>query len=139
MSKTMEKIKIDPETFANVSKMLTSVDDENVSTALMAMEQMDFRKGTMCYALLYKESMSKQTLWKEHAPNLLANLEKLGIDNSWSYRSIWNEMKKKASKEEKQLFVDRFGPIAGDLISKWGFKDMLKDMTITIKLKEDGE
>lgn len=137
MATSTTKLVIDSETFENVSQMLKSSSAEDTSTALMAMEQMDFRKGTMFFAILYRDSLDKVELWKKHAPDLLKNIQGLGMDDICSYRSIWNKLKDKASKEEKQVFAKRFGIDATEILVDWGFKDMIKDFKITITLKDD--
>ena len=137
METSVEKIKLDSETFENVASMLKSSSAEDTSTVLMAMEQMDFRKGTMFYAILYRDTLDKIELWKKHAPDLLKNIQGLGLDEICSYRSIWNKLKDKASKEEKQIFAKRFGIDATEILVDWGFKDMIKDFKITITLKND--
>lgn len=135
----IEKVKLDAESFETVAKMLNSPDQENASTALMAMEQMDFKKGTMYFALLYRDSMDKQALWKEHAPNLLKNIQGLGLDDVISYRSMWNVLKSKASADEKQIFAERFSKVVGQTLGEWGFKDIMKDLQITVTVKKDAK
>jgi hypothetical protein len=134
---TSEKIRIDSESFENVANMLKSASVEDASTALMAMEQMDFRKGCMFFAILFRDSLGKVELWKKHAPDLLKNIQGLGLDEICSYRSIWNKLKDKASLDEKKVFAKRFGIDATEILADWGFKDMIKDFKITISLKDD--
>lgn len=134
-----EKIKLDGESFETIAKMLSSPDQENASTALMAMEQMDFKKGTMYFALLYRDSMEKQNLWKDHAPNLLKNIQGLGLDDTISYRSMWNILKSKATNEEKEVFAKRFSKVVGSTLGEWGFKDIMKDLQITVTVKKDAK
>jgi hypothetical protein len=134
---TSEKIVIDADSFETVSKMLTSPSEEDAATALMAMEQMDFRKGSMFFAILYRDSLEKIKLWEQHAPDLLKNVKGLGLDEIVSYRSIWNKLKDKATKDEKKVFLSRFSVATGEILVEWGFKDMMKDFKVSITLKED--
>lgn len=137
MKKVVEKIKLDTESFENVSKMLNSPNEKDNITALMAMEQIDFRKNQMFLTLLYKNSIVKQQLWKINAPNLQKNLIGLGLDEIFSYRSIWNKLKDSVSKDEKKMFMSKFSLAINEILTDWGFKEMIKDFTITIKLKND--
>ena len=139
MSTTVEKMKLDSESFETIEKMLSSPDQENVATALMAMEQMDFKKGTMYFALLYRDTVEKQELWKKHAPNLHKNIQSLGLDDIVSYRSMWNTLKGKVTDEEKELFAKRFSKVVGSTLGEWGFKDIMKDLTITVTLKKNAK
>lgn len=133
------KIKLDAESFENVANMLKSANAEDTATALMAMEEMDFRSGGMYFAILYRDSLDKTELWKKHAPNLQKNIVGLGLDEICSYRSIWNKLKDKASKDEKAIFAKRFAIDTTEILVDWGFKDMIKDFKITITLKEDAK
>ena len=142
MTKTaekVEKVNMDNESFETISKMLLSPDQENATTALLAMEQMDFKKGTMYFALLYRDSMDKQALWKDNAPGLLKNIQGLGLDDAVSYRSIWNLLKSKATIEEKEVFANRFGSVMGQTLAEWGFKDIMKDLQVSITIKKDAK
>jgi len=134
-----KKVKLDTESFDSITKMLASPDQENVATALMAMEEMDFKQGKMYFALLYRASLEKQDLWKTHAPNLLKNIQGLDLDDVVSYRSIWNVLKKNASDEEKSAFAERFSKVVGTTLGEWGFKDIMKDLKITVTIKKDAE
>lgn len=134
---TLEKFKLDAESFESISKMLTSSDEETASTALMALEQMDFRKGSMFFAILYRDSLEKAKLWETHASDLLKNIKGLGLDEIVSYRSIWNKLKDKATRDEKKVFLDRFSIATGEVLVEWGFKDMMKDFKVIIQLKDD--
>ena len=134
-----KKVKLDAESFDSITKMLASPDQENLTTAMMAMEEMDFKQGKMYFALLYRASLEKQDLWKTHAPNLLKNIQGLGLDEVVSYRSIWNILKKAASDEEKSVFAERFSKVVGTTLGEWGFKDIMKDLKITVTIKKDAE
>ena len=134
-----KKVKLDAESFDSITKLLASPDQENLTTAMMAMEEMDFKQGKMYFALLYRASLEKQDLWKTHAPNLLKNIQGLGLDEVVSYRSIWNILKKGASDEEKSVFAERFSKVVGTTLGEWGFKDIMKDLKITVTVKKDAE
>jgi hypothetical protein len=134
---TLQKIKIDADSFESVSKMLTSPSEEDAATALMAMEQMDFRAGSMFFAILYRDSLDKVKLWENNAPNLLKNIKALGLDEIVSYRSMWNKLKDTCSPDEKKVFAKRFGIDAVGILTDWGFKDMIKDFKITVTYNDD--
>ena len=134
---TSQKIKIDADSFESVSKMLTSPSEEDVATALMALEQMDFKKGQMFFAILYRDSLDKIKLWETNAPNLLKNIKAIGMDEICSYRSMWNKLKDTCSPDEKKVFANRFGIDAVGILADWGFKDMIKDFKITVTYKDD--
>ena len=130
-----EKIKIDTESFNNVLKMLNSSNQEDAITALMAMEQMDFKSGSMFFAILYKNTISKTSLWETNAPNLLKNINFIGVDTTMSYKSIWNKLKDTSSQEEKKLFASMYAADVIEILNDWGFKGMLEDFVITITCK----
>ena len=133
-----QKIKIDADSFESVSKMLTSPSEEDVATALMALEQMDFKKGQLFYAILYRDSLDKVKLWENNAPNLLKNIKAIGMDEICSYRSMWNKLKGTCSPDEKKVFAKRFGIDAVAILADWGFKDMIKDFKIIV-IYNDGK
>lgn len=132
----MEKITLNPETFDNVSKMLNSPDQENATTALMAMEQMDFNNSKLYMVLLYKETVDKKHLWEQNCPGVLKNINNLGLDEHLSFKSIFLNLKDKVSDEEMQVFLSRFGSVLKKLLNDWGFKGMVEDLDILITLKK---
>jgi len=136
MSNITEKIKIDAGTFNTVLEMLNSNDEENASTALMAMEQMDKKEGLLYFILLYKGSREKTNLWKEHAPTLLKKIENLGIDPEFSFTSIWEVCKDTAVQDQKEIYKERFEIMLTKILNEWGFKPILNDMEIKIKFKD---
>jgi hypothetical protein len=135
----MEKIVLEEDTFNTVSKMLESPDEDTISTALMALEEMDFRKGTVFFALLFQRSIKtagREALWQKHAPNLQKNLRNLGCDTIFSFRTIWDQFKDTASEGEKRVYETQIAPDFMTMLSEWGFKNLLKDMDIICKFKE---
>lgn len=134
-----EKIVLTPETFENVSRMLNSPDEENTIVALSAMEGMDFRSCKMYMALLYKESRQKANLWKEHSPNLLANILKVGIDEQCTLRSIFDTLREEASPGELEVFCKEFEKGILGMLRGWNFGKMLDDVNIKITIKNEGQ
>lgn len=132
---TTEKIVLSPDTYENVSRMLRSPDDENVIVGLSALEGMDFKSCKLYMALLYKESSNKKSLWKEHAPNLLKNVEGLGLGEEMTLKSIFNTLKKDASPGELQVFANKFQEMLSVMLKGWGFGDMIDGMNINITVK----
>lgn len=134
---TKEKITLTPETFENVSRMLISPDEENAVVALSAMEGMDFRSCKMYMALLYKESRHKSQLWKDNCPILYANVMKLGIDDQFTLRSIFNSLKNEASPEELEVFCKEFEKGIVGMLKGWNFGAMIDEVDIKITIKKD--
>lgn len=134
---TTEKIILTPETYENVSRMLRSPDDENAIVALSAMEGMDFKSCKLYMALLYKESSNKKALWKEHAPNLLKNVESLGFTDECTLRMIFDKLRAEASEGELTVYATKFQEMLVVMLKGWGFGPMIDNLNIKITVKDD--
>lgn len=132
----MEKITLNKDTFENVRRMLASPDEANVMTGLMALEQVDFRTSTMYMVMLYKETSEKRHLWEVNCPNLLKNIDGLGLDSDISFMSIYKKLMDKISPDEEQLFLDRYSAVVGKLLQAWGFSGMIEELDIKITRKQ---
>lgn len=132
-----EKEKMTKEYYENLKQMLNSENKEDMTTALMAMEQMDFRSGKLFFMLLYKETEKHLlSLWHTDAPDLTKNIEQL-LNNDDTYRNIWNVAREEATADEKEVFANVFGSYTMNLLSEWGFKGLIKDFSIKMILKDE--
>jgi hypothetical protein len=131
----MEKIELNPETFENVRRMLASPDEANVITGLMALEQIDFRSSKMYLVMLYKENTERKGLWQVNCPNLVKNIENLGLDNEMSFVSIYDKLFEDVTPDEEAVYFERFGAMAAVMLKGWGFAKMIDDLDIVIKRK----
>lgn len=133
-----EKITLTPETFENVSRMLTSPDEENAVVALSALEGMDFKSCKMYMALLYKEShLNRTAMWQEHAPTVLEKIKGLKLDDEVTLTSIFLALEKDATPGELLVYSSRFAETLKVMLKTWGFGKIIDDLDIKITVKDD--
>jgi len=132
----MKSPEIDNNAYDSLLKMLNSTDEDKL-VALTTIENIDRKKNYCKVLLLYKNGSPDYSLWNEHAPKTCKWVANLGLKGSApTYQSIFNVLiKKKASSEDMEFFLEDFMRVLKDRFKNFGY-EFINSIDIKLTYKD---
>jgi len=141
--KIESNMEITNEKYGNILTMMSSEDEENKVVALTIIEGLNFNDNITKILLLKKHSTSTKELWKEHAPIIYKEFEKLSargwidVNKHLTYKQVLKTIAMlKVSRENFDFYWRDFSNYLMHQVV--GLKyDGITSIDITINYKDD--